>query len=138
MYNADKIIAGGGDIAISPDNIDVSERLPDDQRGRHDREPARDGREGPGRLDLALQLSGKKAPGVDASSAKRVVTLSPPGRDGVAVKPGVWETSGIIDADGILGADSWLFDVQAHAPTAAPAPNTVEDGQLLLLRRTKR
>jgi hypothetical protein len=26
-----------------------------------------------------------------------------------------------------------LFDVQAHPPTAAPALNTVEDGQLLLL-----
>ena len=35
-----------------------------------------------------------------------------------------------------LGKDSWLVNVQAHSPTAAPAANTVEDGQLLLMRRT--
>jgi hypothetical protein len=51
----------------------------------------------------------------------------------VPVGPGVWETSGIIDASSLFGGDTWLFDVQAHSPTAAPAPNTVEDGQLLLL-----
>jgi hypothetical protein len=48
----------------------------------------------------------------------------------------VWETSGIIDTAGLFGAGSWLFDVQAHGPTTAPAPNTVEDGQLVLLKRT--
>jgi hypothetical protein len=32
--------------------------------------------------------------------------------------------------------NSWLFDVQAHPPTRAPAPGTVEDGQLLLMRPT--
>jgi hypothetical protein len=53
----------------------------------------------------------------------------------VAVGPGVWETSGIISAP-FLGEDVWLFDVQAHAPTAAPSGGTVEDGQLLLLRPT--
>ena len=73
--------------------------------------------------------------GIDTASAKRVVTLSPPGRDGVAVGPGVWETSGIISTAGMLGSGSWLFDVQAHRPTAAPGVNTVEDGQLVLLRR---
>ena len=49
------------------------------------------------------------------------------------VGPGVWETSGIIDTAGLFGAGTWLFDVQAHSPTPAPKPNTVEDGQLLLL-----
>ena len=67
------------------------------------------------------------------SSAVRVAELDPPGRDGVAVGAGVWETSGIIDADELFGPGSWLFDVQAHSPTTAPKPNTVEDGQLLLL-----
>jgi hypothetical protein len=33
----------------------------------------------------------------------------------------------------IWGPNTWLFDVQAHSPTAAPAPNTVEDGQLLMM-----
>jgi hypothetical protein len=37
----------------------------------------------------------------------------------------------------VFGPRAWLFDVQAHAPTAAPAPGTVEDGQLLLMRRVR-
>ena len=71
----------------------------------------------------------------DASSATRIAELDPPGRDGVPVGPGVWETSGIIDASSLFIEEAWLFDVQAHSPTAAPAPNTVEDGQLLLMTR---
>ena len=71
--------------------------------------------------------------GVDTSTALRVAELNPPGRDRIAVGPGVWETSGIIDASKFYGADTWLFDVQAHSPTTAPKPNTVEDGQLLML-----
>jgi hypothetical protein len=51
------------------------------------------------------------------------------------VGPGVWETSGIIDGKSVFGPDTWLFDVQAHPPTAAPSPGTVEDGQLLLMSR---
>ena len=35
----------------------------------------------------------------------------------------------------LFGADSWLFDVQAHPPTAEPVPGTVEDGQILLMIR---
>jgi hypothetical protein len=71
---------------------------------------------------------------VDLGTAKRVAELDPPGWDGVAVGPGIWETSGIIDASRVYGKDWWLSDVQAHSPTAAPAPGTVEDGQLFLLR----
>ena len=67
-------------------------------------------------------------------AATRVVELDPPGRDGVPVAPGVWETSGIIDASFLYGVDSWLTVVQAHPPTGVPVPNTVEDGQLLLMR----
>jgi hypothetical protein len=76
--------------------------------------------------------------GVDASTATRVAQLDPPGRDNVPVGPGVWETSGIIDASALFGADSWLSDVQAHPPTTAPGGSTVtvEDGQLFLLRPT--
>lgn len=76
--------------------------------------------------------------GVDLDSARRVVELNAPGRDGVPVGRGVWETSGIIDVARFFGEDTWLFDVQAHGPTAAPAPNTVEDGQLLLVKRKPR
>lgn len=34
---------------------------------------------------------------VDVSSATRIAELDPPGRDGVPVKRGMWETSGILD-----------------------------------------
>jgi hypothetical protein len=49
--------------------------------------------------------------------------------------PGVWGTSGIIDASGLFGPDTWLSDVQAHSPTVAPRGSsvTVEDGQLFML-----
>ena len=70
------------------------------------------------------------------NAAKRVAELNPPGRDAVDVPvSGTWETTGIIAAPG-LGRDSWFVNVQAHGPTTAPAANTVEDGQLLLMRRT--
>lgn len=46
---------------------------------------------------------------------------------------GIWESSGIIDTSDFFGNDTWLMVVQAHAPTLAPVPNTVEDGQLLLM-----
>ena len=57
--------------------------------------------------------------------------------------PGQWESSGIINAQTLLGHDWWLLDVQAHnqserqpgptPPGAQPTPNTAtgEDGQLL-------
>ncbi len=131
--NADTVIAAGGDTAISPDNIDVSNRylmVQEDGTTESRAVMASKGRDGSiWRFDL------DGGSGIDAASATRVVTLTPPGRDGVAVGPGVWETSGIIDTQGLFGAGSWLFDVQAHPPTAAPAGGTVEDGQLLLLRR---
>ena len=65
----------------------------------------------------------------------RVAQLAPPGGDGVAVGPGIWETSGIIDTDGLFGDGSWLFDVQAHTSNSLFGRDNVpnEDGQLLLL-----
>lgn len=132
--NADEVVAAGGDTALSPDNMDVSGRyLMVQEDGTSDSRPvmAAKGRDGSiWRFEL-----GRRS-GIKASTATRVVTLSPPGRDGIAVGPGVWETSGIIDGDDLFGDGSWLFDVQAHSPSRAPAPNTVEDGQLVLLKRT--
>ena len=51
-----------------------------------------------------------------------------------SVSAGVWETSGIIDTSDLYGKDFWLFVVQAHSPSIAPVVNTVEDGQLLLMK----
>ena len=103
VYNADTVVAAGGDIAISPDNLDVSRRY--------------------------LMIN------EDGTTESRAV-MAAKGRDGVPVGPGVWETSGIIDASAMFGADTWLSDVQAHPPTTPPVGPTVtvEDGQLFLLR----
>ena len=137
VYNADTVVAAGGDTAISPDNLDVSHQylmVNEDGTTESRAVMAAKGRDGSAwRFDLV-----KGRVGVDASTATRVAQLDPPGRDGVAVGPGVWETSGIIDASALFGADTWLSDVQAHPPTTPPVGPTVtvEDGQLLLMRPT--
>jgi hypothetical protein len=138
VYNADQVIAAGGDVAISPDNVDASFRyLMINEDGTAESRPvmAAKGRDG-SIWRFELRGLGLFSPGVDASTATRVAELDPPGRDGVAVGAGIWETSGIIDAGSIFGPDTWLTDVQAHPPTAPPGGSavTVEDGQLLLLR----
>ena len=137
VYNADEIVAAGGDVALSPDNVGSSSdylMINEDGTGASRQVMASRGRDGSvWRFDVT---SGRV--GIDASSATRVAELDPPGRNGSppdgSVGPGVWETSGIIDASALFGADWWLSDVQAHPPTPAPAPGTVEDGQLFLLR----
>jgi hypothetical protein len=140
VYNADAVVAAGGDIAISPDNLDVSRRylmVNEDGTTESRAVMAAKGRDGSiWRFDLVKGPVG--AVGVDASTATRVAQLDPPGRDGVPVGPGVWETSGIIDASAMFGADTWLSDVQAHPPTTPPVGPTVtvEDGQLFLMRPT--
>jgi hypothetical protein len=133
-YAADAVIKAGGDIAISPDNIDVSTTylmINEDGTAESRVVMANKSRDG-----SIWRFALNKKGGVDVSSAARIAELDPPGRDGVAVGAGVWETSGIIDASALFGANWWLSDVQAHSPTAAPAPGTVEDGQLFLLRPT--
>jgi Alkaline phosphatase PhoX len=137
VYNADTVVAAGGDIAISPDNIGVSGRylmINDDGTTESRLVMAAKGRDGSiWRFDLV-----RGRVGVDASTATRVAQLDPPGRDGIPVGPGIWETSGIIDTADMFGADTWLSDVQAHPPTTPPVGPTVtvEDGQLFLLRPT--
>jgi Alkaline phosphatase PhoX len=137
VYNADLVVAGGGDTAISPDNLDASSRylmINEDGTTESRAVMAAKGRDGSiWRFDLAKGPTG--AIGVDASTATRVAELNPPGRDGIAVGPGVWETSGIIDTTALFGADTWLSDVQAHPPTTPPGGPTVtvEDGQLFLM-----
>lgn len=135
VYNADEIIAQGGDIAISPDNIDVSnDYLMINEDGTAESRPVMAGK---GRDGSIWRFDLKAGEGVNPASALRVAGLDPPGRTGAPpVGAGVWETSGIIDTAGLFGAGSWLFDVQAHGPTPAPKPNTVEDGQLLLLTKS--
>ena len=139
VYNADTVVgdplAPTGDIALSPDNIDTngdSLVIQEDGTSQSRAVFGLLGREAAiWRFDLEVGVRTR----VDASSATRIAELTPPGQDGIPVPiPGTWETSGIIDTADLFGAGSWLFDVQAHAPTTAPVPGTVEDGQLLLLR----
>ena len=133
VYNADQVVAAGGDIALSPDNVGTSVdylMINEDGTGASRPVMASKGRDG---SVWRFEITDGKV-GIDAMSAVRVVELDPPGRDGIPVGAGVWETSGIIDASALFGPDSWLSDVQAHGPTTAPSPGTVEDGQLFLMR----
>lgn len=128
-YNADSVIAAGGDTALSPDNIDDNGRyLMVQEDGTAESRPVMGSRARDGSIWRYDTWAGY--------ASERVVQLDAPGRDGVAVGPGVWETSGIIDSSDAFGRGSWVFDVQAHSPTAKPAPNTAEDGQILLMRST--
>jgi hypothetical protein len=140
VYNADTIVVAGGDIAISPDNLDVShDYLMINEDGTTESRAVMGAKGRDGSIwRFELDKGPVHAVGVDVSTATRVAQLDPPGRDGVAVSPGVWETSGIIDASTMTGAGTWLSDVQAHPPTGAPGGTTVtvEDGQLFLLRPT--
>lgn len=142
IYNADTVAAAGGDIGFAPDNADTSKdylMIQEDGTSQSRPEYAKRARDGSiWRHELK-----------NGFAAKRVVELNPPGTfipAGFTAPPaigaGVWETSGIIDTSDFYGKDSWLFVVQAHNPVVpsgtpsisiAPVPNTVEDGQLLLM-----
>jgi Alkaline phosphatase PhoX len=135
VYNADVIVAAGGDIAISPDNLDASrDYLMVQEDGTTESRAVMTQKQRDGSIWRLNLVNGSV--GIDTSTATRVAELDPPGRDGVAVNPGVWETSGIIDVSEIFGSGAWLSNVQAHSPTAAPGGSTVtvEDGQLFLLK----
>lgn len=129
IYNADAVDAAGGDTAFSPDNIDTSrDYVMVCEDGTAQSRPKMTSRARDGsiwRFDIKNNYA-----------AERVVELNPPGTDANPVTAGVWETSGIIDASAPFGKDTWIFDVQAHSPTTAPEPNTIEDGQLLMLIRS--
>ena len=114
-----------GDDMVNPDNIDTSAHSVAIQE---DRESAF--RAIHGRVLIYDIKTGSLRP------VARVNTTPP-------LPPGQWESSGIINAQSLLGNDWWLLDVQAHStfapqpgatpPGVQPTPNTGtgEDGQLL-------
>ncbi len=51
--------------------------------------------------------------------------------------PGAWESSGVVDAEAWVGRGAWLLDVQAHTLHVEPEAETVQGGQVLLLRVAK-
>lgn len=141
IYNADTITAAGGDIAVSPDNIGTSGRylmVQEDGTTQSREWMASKGRDG---SIWRFEIGGGSTR-IDWRTGTRIAQLDPPGQyDPAPVGPGVWETSGIIDAVDVLGdtggiRDIWLFDVQAHVSNPQNRPQQVEDGQLLLMWAT--
>jgi hypothetical protein len=115
-----------GDDMVNPDNIDTSAHSVVIQE---DRESAF--RAVHGRVLVYNIKDGTVRP------VARVNTTPP-------LPPGQWESSGVINAQSLLGNGWWLLDVQAHSTTQAqpgatygadgqPVPNTGtgEDGQFL-------
>lgn len=145
-YDAQELAAAGEDVAISPDNLDVSGdtlMIQEDGTSESRARMAALGRDGQiwafpllpdGSVDLAARAPVAE---LDAATSRWLRADGTQARPG----PGVWETSGIVDLSAVLGADTWLFDVQAHRPSGATAwppatidaPYTVEDGQLVLM-----
>jgi hypothetical protein len=121
--------SGGGTVFANPDNLDTSAHSLVFQEDRES--PFRDT---PNRVLVYDLRTGnlRVAAQVDPFAGQR---------------RGQWESSGVINAQTLLGNDWWLLDVQAHptgaistenqpgptAPGVQPTPNTArgEDGQLL-------
>jgi hypothetical protein len=156
-YNADQLTAAQ-DGPLSPDNLAVGKKFvainedgtagsaSDGTTGSRDDMDARN-------RDGSIWLVPVATPG-DPATFQRVAELvgraegDRNGRlsiDERGNRAGVWETSGIVDARRAFGADTFLFDVQAHPPFVPPGgppyelpfpkDQIVEDGQLLLLTR---
>jgi hypothetical protein len=110
---------------VNPDNLDVSARslvIQEDRNEEH-RGPEIEG--GYGRV-LVYDLATRRL--------RAVARVSTPSQ----LKPGEWESSGVINASDLLGPGRWLLDVQAHERTApqpgprlAPSSSSGEAGQLI-------
>ena len=124
-----------GDDLVNPDNIDTSSQsvvIQEDRNSEH-RGPAgtipgRPTDPGYGRILVYDIQSGTIRPVAYAN------TPAP-------LRPGTWESSGVINAQTLLGKDWWLVDVQAHSsvmsqpgPSLVPNSSTGEDGQLLAIK----
>jgi len=114
--------APDNDDIVNPDNMDASERvlvIQEDRESFHR-----------GAYNRVLTYNFKTKV---ITSVARVATPN-------TLRPGTWESSGVIDAGYLLGRDWWLLDVQAHnsvapqpGPTLVPNSSTGEDGQLLAI-----
>jgi hypothetical protein len=125
--------APDNDDIVNPDNMDASERMLVIQE---DRESAFRGDVG-GSTGFSRVLVYEFASG----SLRAVARVATP----ATLRPGTWESSGVINARHVLGRDWWLLDVQAHSttapqpgPTLVPNSSTGEDGQLLAIKIPRR
>jgi hypothetical protein len=123
------LLSGGqGDDIYNPDNLEASEHslVIQEDRNSEFRDAAFSG--GYGRV-LVYDL--------DRGTLRAVARVNTP----PPLRPGTWESSGVINAEKLLGKDWWLVDVQAHevlapqpGPTLAPNSASGEDGQLLAIK----
>lgn len=129
LLDGDAQAARGDSVQlVNPDNIDTSDGsvvIQEDRNSEHRDAPVQGGY---GRI-LVYDIASR--------SLKAVARVNTPPN----LRPGEWESSGVLNAAALLGRDEWLVDVQAHdqtAPQPGPslAPNSAlgEDGQLLHIR----
>jgi hypothetical protein len=117
-----------GDGIVNPDNVDTSATavvIQEDRNSEHR------GSEVAGGYSRVLVYD------IATEALRTVARVNTPS----TLKPGTWESSGVINAQGLLGRGWWLIDVQAHStsapqpgPTLVPDSSTGEDGQLLAVR----
>lgn len=117
-----------GDDIYNPDNIDTSERSIVIQE---DRESPFRGPPGPPVADAGYNRI--LVYDIQAKTLQSVARVATP----ATLRPGTWESSGVINAFNILGPGWWLTDVQAHSsfapqpgPSLVPNSSSGEDGQL--------
>ncbi len=136
LYNGDTINAAAGDIAFSPDNMDTNgQRVMICEDGTTQSRAAMTARGRDGFIWSFDIPAGSPLTSTAALATKKgQAELDPPAPapNNQAVTSGIWESTGILDATGFFGADTWLVNVQAHSPTSAPA-DTTENGQMLLM-----
>lgn len=89
---------------VNSDYLDASASSLVIQEERNEEHRGREIEGGDGRVRRSRRLR----------AVARVDTPSP-------LRPGEWESSGVIDASDLLGAGRWLLDVQAHE-RKAPQP----------------
>jgi hypothetical protein len=117
-----------GDDLVNPDNLDASSKaLVIDE----DRNPENQSARVAGGYSRVLVYDLQHE---EVRPVARVKT-----RD--AQPPGSWESSGVLNASRLLGADWWLLDVQAHltdvpqpGPSLEPDSSSGENGQLLAIQ----
>jgi Bacterial protein of unknown function (DUF839). len=129
-----KVILDGdaGDDIYNPDNIDTSARSIVIQEDRE--APFRGGPVPPNPLVADSGHNRVLVYDIKAGTLQSVARVATP----ATLRPGTWESSGVINAFDILGPGWWLTDVQAHntlapqpGPTLVPGSGpTGEDGQL--------
>jgi hypothetical protein len=117
-----------GDDLVNPDNIDTS---PQSVVIQEDRNSEHRGAEVAGGFGRIIVYD------IKTGSLRHVAyaNTTPP------LRPGTWESSGVLNAQTLLGEDWWLVDVQAHSspmrqpgPSLVPNSSTGEDGQLLAIK----